>query len=113
MKKRYLAALLLIVCLLPLAGCGKFKCDGCGKETSGKKNKVTILGETATQTDRINSFSCPLPILPCRRTFDNKKQKILRRKPYSRPLRSKDITFYLKRIFHPVFVKRNLGSELP
>ncbi len=51
MKKRYLAALLLIVCLLPLAGCGKFECDGCGKETSGKKHKLTILGETATVCD--------------------------------------------------------------
>ncbi|MDE7298094.1 MAG: hypothetical protein K2N94_04605 [Lachnospiraceae bacterium] len=51
MKKRFLAVLLVTVSLLSLAGCGKFKCDMCGEEKSGKKHEQTVLGETLTICD--------------------------------------------------------------
>lgn len=34
-----------------LCACGKFECDGCGEEKSGKKHKVEILGEEGVLCD--------------------------------------------------------------
>ncbi len=43
-----LAALLSVFCL---AGCGKFECDLCGEEKSGKKHTTTVFGEEVTICD--------------------------------------------------------------
>ena len=51
MKKKVIAALLATVTILSFAGCGKFTCDMCGEEKSGKKHEETILGETITICD--------------------------------------------------------------
>lgn len=48
MKKKMLAALLAALMILSLAGCGKFTCDLCGKEKSGKKHTETVLGQKVT-----------------------------------------------------------------
>lgn len=51
MKKRLIAAFLATVTILSFAGCGKFTCDMCGEEKSGKKHKEELLGETITICD--------------------------------------------------------------
>lgn len=37
MKRKVIAALLATVTILSFTGCGKFTCDMCGEEKSGKK----------------------------------------------------------------------------
>lgn len=51
MKKKIVAALLATITILSFAGCGKFTCDLCGEEKSGKKHEETMLGETVTICD--------------------------------------------------------------
>lgn len=51
MKKRVIAALLAALTILSLAGCGKFTCDMCGEEKSGKKHQTELLGEKITICD--------------------------------------------------------------
>lgn len=48
MKKRIISVLLIAVTALSLAGCGKFECDLCGKEKSGKSYTEKIFGEKVT-----------------------------------------------------------------
>lgn len=48
MKKKILAALLVAATILSFSGCGKFTCDLCGKEKTGKKYEETVLGATVT-----------------------------------------------------------------
>lgn len=48
MKKRVVAILLTAVTLLSLTGCGKFSCDICGQEKSGKKHTETLFGQEYT-----------------------------------------------------------------
>lgn len=48
MKKKITALGLIIVFLFSLVACGKFTCDGCGEEKSGKSYKATFLGEEGT-----------------------------------------------------------------
>ena len=48
MKKRMLAILLAAMMILSLAGCGKFTCDLCGQEKSGKKHTETLFGQKIT-----------------------------------------------------------------
>ena len=48
MKKKMLAALLAAFMVLSLAGCGKFTCDLCGKEKSGKKHTEEVFGQKVT-----------------------------------------------------------------
>lgn len=49
MKKKKLSVFLLVVVMMStLAGCGKFTCDACGKEKSGKKYTQEIAGEKIT-----------------------------------------------------------------
>lgn len=51
MKKKVIAALLATATILSFAGCGKFTCDLCGEEKSGKKHQEELLGETITLCD--------------------------------------------------------------
>lgn len=51
MKKKLIAAFLATVTILSFAGCGKFTCDMCGEEKSGKKHQEKLLGETITLCD--------------------------------------------------------------
>lgn len=48
MKKKVTVLLLTVATVLSLTACGKFTCDGCGKEKSGKSYKVTVLGQEMT-----------------------------------------------------------------
>lgn len=48
MKRKVFALLLTMLMVLSLAGCGKFTCDMCKEEKSGKKYKTTILDEKVT-----------------------------------------------------------------
>lgn len=48
MRKKILAAFLAVITLLSLAGCGKFTCDICSQEKSGKKYTETVLGQKVT-----------------------------------------------------------------
>lgn len=50
-KRKFLAVLLATVSILSLTGCGKFTCDMCGEEKSGKKHEETLLGESITICD--------------------------------------------------------------
>ena len=44
--KRLICVFLLVVMLASLlTACGKFECDLCGEEKSGKKHKEELLGE--------------------------------------------------------------------
>ncbi len=46
--KKIISAVLVVVSLLAtitLTACGKFVCDGCGEEKSGKKHTQSIFGE--------------------------------------------------------------------
>ena len=48
MKKRMLAMILVMLTVLSLAGCGKFTCDLCSQEKSGKKHTETVMGQKVT-----------------------------------------------------------------
>ncbi|MDE6873135.1 MAG: hypothetical protein K2P87_01555 [Lachnospiraceae bacterium] len=48
MKRKVIAALLATVTILSFTGCGKFTCDMCGEEKSGKKYQEELFGETIT-----------------------------------------------------------------
>lgn len=49
MKKKISVLLLTMAAVLSLSACGgKFTCDGCGEEKSGKSYKATFLGEELT-----------------------------------------------------------------
>lgn len=40
-----LVCVMLLSCVFVLASCGKFTCDLCGEEKSGKKYEETVLGQ--------------------------------------------------------------------
>ena len=42
MKKRICLFLALLTALTALSGCGKFTCEMCGEEKSGKKYTITL-----------------------------------------------------------------------
>lgn len=48
MKKKVSLALVLTFLLVTLIGCGKFECDLCGDEKSGKKYEEEVFGEEVT-----------------------------------------------------------------
>jgi len=48
MKKKLCVFLAMLMAVGSLAGCGKFTCDLCGEEKSGKKYVVKYEGEKAT-----------------------------------------------------------------
>ena len=48
MKKKATALLLVIATALTLTACGKFTCDMCGQEKSGKSYTTEVLGEKIT-----------------------------------------------------------------
>lgn len=48
MKKKILAMTLAVIAVLSIAGCGKFKCDLCSQEKSGKKHTETVMGQKVT-----------------------------------------------------------------
>lgn len=54
MKKIICGILILVSSMLVLASCGKFTCDACGEEKSGKKYEVEILGETGVVCEECN-----------------------------------------------------------
>lgn len=45
MKKFAVLVALIALLSVLLCGCGKFTCDGCGEEKTGKKHKVEFMGE--------------------------------------------------------------------
>lgn len=50
--KRLISILLLVVVLATmLTACGKFTCDMCGEEKTGKKHEESMLGETVVICD--------------------------------------------------------------
>lgn len=50
--KRLISILLLVVVLATmLTACGKFTCDMCGEEKSGKKHEESMLGESIVICD--------------------------------------------------------------
>lgn len=50
--KRFISILLLVVVLATmLTACGKFTCDMCGEEKSGKKHEESMLGESIVICD--------------------------------------------------------------
>lgn len=51
MKKIICSVLVLVSALFVLASCGKFTCDACGEEKSGKKHEFEVMGETGTICD--------------------------------------------------------------
>ena len=51
MKKLICLALLVVVVLSLFTACGKFTCDLCGEEKSGKKHEEEFLGEKVTCCD--------------------------------------------------------------
>ena len=51
MKKIIAGVLVLVSVMLVLASCGKFTCDGCGEEKSGKKHEVEAFGVSAVLCD--------------------------------------------------------------
>lgn len=65
MKKLICVLLLIVVLASLLAGCGKFECDLCGEEKTGKQHKEEIAGEELvicddcyeTLEDLVNAFS--------------------------------------------------------
>ena len=48
MKKKIIAIMLTAATVLSLTACGKFTCDICGQEKSGKKHTESILGQELT-----------------------------------------------------------------
>ena len=51
MKKLICMAMLVVVVLSLLTACGKFKCDTCGKEKTGKQHKEEVLGQEVVMCD--------------------------------------------------------------
>ena len=51
MKKLICVALLIIAMASMLTACGKFTCDMCGKEKSGKKHTDELLGQEIVYCD--------------------------------------------------------------
>ena len=51
MKKIICSVLLLVSVLFVLTSCGKFTCDACGEEKSGKKHEVEFMGESGVLCD--------------------------------------------------------------
>ena len=51
MKKLLVLALIAIMSVCFLAGCGSFKCDICGKEKDGEKHTVEVLDEEVVMCD--------------------------------------------------------------
>lgn len=51
MKKFVLLVVLVAMVSTLLCACGKFTCDGCGEEKSGKKHKVEFMGEEGVLCD--------------------------------------------------------------
>ncbi len=45
--KKVLALLTMLALTFALTSCGKFTCDACGSEKSGKKHTFELLGEKA------------------------------------------------------------------
>ena len=53
--KKFICILLLVVVLASLfTACGKFECDGCGEEKSGRKYKREAQGETFVLCEECN-----------------------------------------------------------
>ena len=48
MKKKISLVLAMIMVSLSLTACGKFTCDMCGQEKSGKNYSVEVMGEKAS-----------------------------------------------------------------
>ena len=44
MKKRIMAVCLMVAMVMSLTACGKFTCDLCGKEKSGKQYTYVLFG---------------------------------------------------------------------
>ena len=51
MKKLLVLALIAIMSVCFLAGCGSFKCDICGEEKDGEKHTVEVLDEEVVMCD--------------------------------------------------------------
>ena len=51
MKKIVLSIFTLVALTLTLTSCGKFTCDLCGDEKSGKKHEEEVLGESVVICD--------------------------------------------------------------
>jgi len=51
MKKLISILLLVVVLATMLTACGKFTCDMCGEEKSGKKHEESMLGESIVICD--------------------------------------------------------------
>lgn len=65
MKKKISVLLLTMAAVLSLTACGgKFTCDGCGEEKSGKSYKATFLGEELTLCK------------DCKKEFDDAKKEL-------------------------------------
>lgn len=48
MKKKITVLLLTMATVLSLTACGKFTCESCGEEKSGKSYKVSVLDQDMT-----------------------------------------------------------------
>lgn len=48
MKQKISVMLLVMIATLSLTACGKFTCDLCGEEKSGKSYSMELLGEKVT-----------------------------------------------------------------
>lgn len=48
MRKRMMAAMLVVMTTLSLTGCGKFTCDLCGREKSGKRYTEKVFSREVT-----------------------------------------------------------------
>lgn len=48
MRKKITVLLLTVATVLSLTACGKFTCDNCGEEKSGKSYKVKVASEEVT-----------------------------------------------------------------
>lgn len=51
MKKLISILLLVVVLATMLTACGKFTCDMCGEEKTGKKHEESMLGESVVICD--------------------------------------------------------------
>lgn len=54
MKKKISVLLIALVAMLSLTACGKFTCDICGQESTGKKHKIEVFDEKYTVCDDCN-----------------------------------------------------------
>ena len=48
MKRKISMLFVVVIAILTLTACGKFECDWCGKEKSGKAYTVSSWGEKST-----------------------------------------------------------------